>query len=910
MPTYGFSEAAVGGTLFGTLDTVVAPTGTTLATGWTVSTTAASNYSKLDVGVTRAKTTFATAVLPVSPPDATLGDAFRTAAALSGSFAAGNWAFSVPLISSVATGTGALVVRVYRSTSIDGSTGLTEITSAAQSFSTYTDSTAGASTTLTWAAPAIALVGEYLFVQFAYRIITASGTSTATVKFRSGGSVTTTAFTVTVINGTASPSGLNTTSQAGTTTATAAASATNAVDIGINFRGSAAYVTDGANETYALHFDTYPTTRGGVTFGWVTYADFNIDRSTTVPPELAGVGEQPNNGTQANLRIDLPAPGTYDIRLAQGDAVQGQARQYIEVLDGTTSVLVNSNAGNAGGEFYDANNTKWTTATWPTSNTPKRVTFSGTEVHVKLGTPTADINGSDIAHIRFVSVSGTPTGYPARVSTVTAVGAVSATGTRNISVAGHAYKAPVTINHLKVSGAADLSNFPVLVSVALPAAHVTSASGYDIVFTADSAGTVSLDYEIASYNATTGALLAWVRIPTLSVSVDTVIYAFYGNSSVTTATAYPAGVWDPNFIAVYHFGDGATLSAQDSTGNANHGLIGSGVAAAAGPLAGAASFNGTNDIQITDRASLKLLGARTLSASIKPTDFANWNSVLTKGAGGTRSYGLQVRQSTGLPNNGSSTQAGAFRDATGPTAVPTASWTYMHGSYEPVAAGAVLYINGGSVATGSYTGQTDDTISPTCIGSLGGAGDFYRGLIAEVRLSNIVRSSAWIATDYNAQSSPSTFATLGAETTGATVVNGTASPAGVGTLTALGVALAMGAALASPASVGSVSRVGTASATGTTVINGTATPARVSSTSAVSAATATGTVVINGTATATGLATSTAIGTVSASVSVAASPARVSTSSAIGSTSAAGTTVVNGTATASSVGSTSAVGAV
>lgn len=697
MAVYGFDQTAVGGTVFGTLNTVVAATGTTLSTGWTVSTYASGNYSKLDIGVTRAKTTFAATALPISPPDAALGDAFRTADVLTGSFAAGNWSFSVPLISSVATGTGALVARVYRSTSIDGSSGLTEITSAAQQFSTYTDSTAGVTTTLTWAAPAVTLAGEYLFVQFAYRIITASRTSTATVQFGSGGSVTTTAFTV-IINGSASP---------------------------------------------------------------------------------------------------------------------------------------------------------------------------------------------------------------ASVGSVSSLGAVSATGTSTVSVAGYAYKAPVTIDHTKVSGGADLSDFPVLVSVTLPAAHVTSASGYDIVFTANSAGTVALDWEIESYNATTGELLAWVRIPTLSASVDTVIYAFYGNSAVTTDQSNKAGVWSATHSLVEHFGDGTTLSAADSSGNTAAGTI-TGATATAGQVGGAASFpGGTSNIKtgltsVATQRSYRVWANRTATGqSTYARLFEKLNDAILFYSSSSR---LKFQQyfSGGV---------GAFE-----VAVPASGQYHIAVTCDASSAAntPLMYVNGilaAFTASSLTSGAMAATANQLMLGNMTALNRDLVGSLDEFLVSDAILSAAWIKTEYNAQSSPTTFAALGTETsTGSGSVNGTASPARVGTLTAIGVALAMGSALASPARVGTVSQIGAASATGITVINATATPARVSSASATGSATAVGTVVINGTSPVTGLATSTAIGAVTGTGSAARVASGVSSTSATGATTASGTTVINGTASATGVASSTSVG--
>lgn len=42
------------------------------------------------------------------------------------------------------------------------------------------------------------------------------------------------------------------------------------VDVGFDFRATSTFVTDPANCTYVID-DLYPTTRGGVTFGWAVH---------------------------------------------------------------------------------------------------------------------------------------------------------------------------------------------------------------------------------------------------------------------------------------------------------------------------------------------------------------------------------------------------------------------------------------------------------------------------------------------------------------------------------------------------------------------------------------------------------------------------------------------------------------
>ncbi|MBA7688021.1 hypothetical protein ES703_96495 [subsurface metagenome] len=111
-----------------------------------------------------------------------------------------------------------------------------------------------------------------------------------------------------------------------------------------------------------------------------------------------------------------------------------------------------------------------------------------------------------------------------------------------------AYRRPITIQASQVSGTADHTDFPVVISLsgtwlrtstADPTnGHVENANGYDIIFRA-SDGKNQLDHEIEDYDgsASEGTLVAWVRIPTLDYNDNTVIYMLYGNSCIDTSTA-------------------------------------------------------------------------------------------------------------------------------------------------------------------------------------------------------------------------------------------------------------------------------------------------------------------------------------------------------------------------------------
>ena len=110
------------------------------------------------------------------------------------------------------------------------------------------------------------------------------------------------------------------------------------------------------------------------------------------------------------------------------------------------------------------------------------------------------------------------------------------------------HRKTVTINHTKV--AADLTNFPVLVDIIdSDLSSKAQSDGDDIAFTDYLMN--KLDHEIERYDYNTGRLVAWVRVPSLSSTSDTVLYMYYGNAAASSQQNATA-VWDSSYIMVQH----------------------------------------------------------------------------------------------------------------------------------------------------------------------------------------------------------------------------------------------------------------------------------------------------------------------------------------------------------------------
>jgi YD repeat-containing protein len=343
-----------------------------------------------------------------------------------------------------------------------------------------------------------------------------------------------------------------------------------------------------------------------------------------------------------------------------------------------------------------------------------------------------------------------------------------------VAQSGYSYRRAVIIDHTKVPNT-DQSNFPVLISGAYSylatvanGGRVQNANGYDILLTSDAAGSNKLDHEIESYNAATGAIAFWVRIPALSHTADTVIYLQYGNSAVTTSQENKTGVWDSNYKGVWHLGNGSSLSLADSTSNANNGTN-TGATATAGQIGEAAQFNGSNQ-----SISIGALGAESHTSMLTMSVWASRNST----SGLLETFSQKGTGNGFVPNiftNGPKFVAEAFQvggggdDATDTASFNTGQWYYVLGTFD--GSNVNLYVNGVKKATTAYTSNANNASANSNGWTLGnytenGSGfNWWNGSIDEARLSSVVRSADWIAAEYNNQSSPVTFYSVGGENT-------------------------------------------------------------------------------------------------------------------------------------------------
>lgn len=336
------------------------------------------------------------------------------------------------------------------------------------------------------------------------------------------------------------------------------------------------------------------------------------------------------------------------------------------------------------------------------------------------------------------------------------------------AVCAYRYRKRITFDPTRVSGSADLVNFPALISITADndlrtvanSGHVESASGFDIVFTGAD-GITLLNFQMERYVATSGLYTAWVKIPILSTSINTDIYMYYGNTAIVTDQSSTA-VWS-NYHGVWHLQNSSFLDnspngynlTNNSTTNQSPAQINDGRA-----------NNGSQWLEVANTFP-NLNTNFTLSGWMYTTD--NTRS-------GQRFFCDDVSNSGGYAlslGDGGTGSLRFFSRSSNPVILDSPTNSIANNTWYFVAAVADItnltkriFINGVQVASGAYTNAWGtDTGNSSIAGetATGETGNRLAGRIDEVHVANSALSADWLLTEYNNQSSPSTFYTVSAE---------------------------------------------------------------------------------------------------------------------------------------------------
>jgi hypothetical protein len=327
---------------------------------------------------------------------------------------------------------------------------------------------------------------------------------------------------------------------------------------------------------------------------------------------------------------------------------------------------------------------------------------------------------------------------------------------------------------------APLSNFPVLIYLSTSSGR----GGDDVSFVFSEVGSNSKKIavttsdctecyvEIEKWDYANQRAWLWVKVPSISDTIDTDIYLYYDNDHADN-TAYvgdtdstPAeNVWDSNFAMVQHLGEDATVI-HDSTANNNDETNpppsppSPGYTRAsynnAGEINGCYSFdtvsgNGTR-LQMAHSTSLDITDNITLEAFVYLDDTTDGKVIVKDDPfdiGGSGCYNLQQELRGINPNLELQLDLGGWVRVSYGT-YNTGEWLYLAGTYDRQM--MRLYLNGSQVATNPQTAaiRSASNVNLALGNRADDTGTSYdlHGDIDEARISNTARSAAWINASY------------------------------------------------------------------------------------------------------------------------------------------------------------------
>ncbi|MEZ4752022.1 MAG: DUF2341 domain-containing protein [Bdellovibrionota bacterium] len=325
--------------------------------------------------------------------------------------------------------------------------------------------------------------------------------------------------------------------------------------------------------------------------------------------------------------------------------------------------------------------------------------------------------------------------------------------------------------------AENLTNVPVLVtlnSTRIDYANVQNA-GEDLRFV-DADGT-QLDFQIEEWNEA-GTSYVWVKVPQIDSSSSTdYIWMYYGNGAAADGQNQ-ASAWGNNYQAVLHMEDTTpndTLGVNNGTGNGS-------VSATTGKISNGLSFTGallTDYISIPDNASLNFATNATIELWFRLTSTFDSSSTTTLNLINKRSSDSDVMfmALTGTDYTRGESPDGALvfkvENSNQRIFKWTSQTTWNAGTWYYVAAtlntttnqSSAIYVNGADATAGSdlLEGTDGNNLNFSANWGIGGqdvdSGNFsnlsggggptasvryFDGLMDEVRISQIARSSGWI----------------------------------------------------------------------------------------------------------------------------------------------------------------------
>jgi hypothetical protein len=219
-----------------------------------------------------------------------------------------------------------------------------------------------------------------------------------------------------------------------------------------------------------------------------------------------------------------------------------------------------------------------------------------------------------------------------------------------------------------------------------------------------------------------------------------------GNQTTSAPVAVTvANTGVPGLVAAYGFSEGSGTTTADASGNAFTGAISGAAWSASGRFGSALSFDGVDDwVTVSDAAALDLTTGMTLQAWVNPSTLSGWRTAVLKEAPGALAYALYAHDNAPRPAV-TVTVGGIDRSALGTAALPLNTWTHLAATYDGTT--LRMFVNGVQVGTLALSGPLTTSAGVLRIGGNAVWGEYFSGLIDEVRIYNRALTAAEIQND-------------------------------------------------------------------------------------------------------------------------------------------------------------------
>jgi hypothetical protein len=310
------------------------------------------------------------------------------------------------------------------------------------------------------------------------------------------------------------------------------------------------------------------------------------------------------------------------------------------------------------------------------------------------------------------------------------------------------------------------TNFPLLVGlVAQPwlrssanAGDVAREDGFDIHFSLDQQGSMPLAFELEHYAPAVGDMVAWVRVP--SLDAQTVIYMHYGDAAITTNQEDGPAVWTNGYAFVLHMnGEG------DATGKSSV-SVSADVGSADG-IGEAGLFDGSTSVYNAGSGTAVdniWVGGGNAEGWFFANSFGENNRGRLFDKNALQGWVLFLNNDANASNSVSFIHGGTGDGQWyGPTnSVTTGAWHHISCNYDKSSTSndPSVYLDGVAITMVqdiTPSGIDDDGPGDLLVGNNSANTRTFDGVLDEMRLSTVTRSSGWILTQFRNQANPAAF---------------------------------------------------------------------------------------------------------------------------------------------------------